>query len=145
MLADALSISTGALYAVPIGLALYERSLHPLVGLVGLLGTLGVGEGLKHYVVGEASVRPRGARDCNALCTNGPCAGQPGMPSTHTAFATFFAVFYGTQVPWMVQVLLVIYVVLVAASRLVKRCHTPAQIAAGALLGGMMALGARRL
>jgi membrane-associated phospholipid phosphatase len=139
LIADALSISTGALYTVPLGLAIYQQSLEPLLGLAGLLGTLGIGEGLKHYVIGDASVRPRGARDCNAWATNGPCEGQPGMPSTHTAFATFFAVFYGTQLQWFGQMLLVFYVMLVAASRLAKRCHTLLQVVAGGCLGIVMA------
>ena len=139
-MADALSLSTGGLYAVPLGLAIYQHRLEPLMGLLGLLITLGVGEGLKHGIIGRHSVRPQGARGCDAWCRAGPSAGQPGMPSTHTAFAAFFAAFYGPMVPWWGQMMFALYVIAVAWSRLTKRCHTMGQVVAGALLGVVVAL-----
>jgi len=134
-LANLFSISTGALYAAPILLAIQDQSWKPLIGAAGLLSTLGMGEGIKHLVIGNASVRPHGARDCDAWAKNGNCEGQPGMPSTHAAFATFFAVFYFSQVGIIGRIALILYVILVIWSRLYKRCHTIGQVLVGTAFG----------
>ena len=127
------------MYAVPV--IMYFITLDPfqLLGFLGLVATLGIGEFIKHYIIGTASPRPKGATDCNLWCTDGNQEGRPGMPSGHSSQVAFFASFYYSQTknPW-IRGGLIVYALLVMYSRYAKHCHTIPQIATGALLGFLM-------
>jgi membrane-associated phospholipid phosphatase len=135
-LLNAISFSVIFLYLVPIVLFLYTQNLQHLLGFVGLIGTTGLSEFLKHYVIKGASPRPQGATDCNLMCNDGNQEGQPGMPSSHSAEVVFFTSYYWGQVTHpLLRALLLLYALAVMASRYLKRCHTLSQIGIGALLG----------
>jgi len=134
---DAVSSSIVVLYALP--LILYFITFQPqqLMILLGMILTLGIGESIKHFLIGTKSPRPEGASDCNLFCTDGPQGGRPGMPSTHTAVTIFAAAAYFSQLSSypLAQAGIVGYAVLMLYSRYAKQCHTLPQIAMGALLG----------
>lgn len=136
MIWDWISISAGGMYAVPV--IMYFITLDPfqLLGFLGLVATLGIGEFIKHYIIKTASPRPKGATDCNLWCTDGNQEGRPGMPSGHSSQVAFFTSFYYSQTnhPW-IRGGLIIYALLVMYSRYAKHCHTIPQIATGSLLG----------
>ena len=133
---NAISMSVGILYIIPIILYfLTKQSIH-IKGWVGLLGTLGLSEMLKSDFIKESNPRPRGARDCNLFCNNGDQSGRPGMPSGHSSTVAYFTSFYYQQTsnPW-IKCGLIAYAGLVMLSRYLKRCHSLQQIAAGTVLG----------
>ena len=134
---NALSMSIGLLYVVPVIGFLTTWDLFHIRVAVALVSTLFFGEAIKHFVIGKASPRPPGARDCNLWCNDGARGGEPGMPSTHTSNVVLFSVLYGsyTENPW-IRAGLVMYAVLMMMSRYQKQCHTLSQILAGAALGG---------
>jgi membrane-associated phospholipid phosphatase len=138
-LQDLISMSVGILYVIPFILYwLTGQTIH-LKGWLGLMGTLGLSHMLKVDIVKEASLRPKGACDCDLLCIDGNQEGKPGMPSGHSSAATFFSAFYYQQTtnPW-IKGALVLYSILVMTSRYLKRCHNFSQIAAGGLIGLLM-------
>jgi len=139
MIWDWISISAGGMYAVPVLLYFMTYDPQQLLGFLGLVATLGIGEFIKHYIIGTASPRPKGATDCNLWCTDGNQEGRPGMPSGHSSQVAFFASFYYSQTknPW-IRVILVGYALIVMYARYAKHCHTIPQIATGALLGFLM-------
>ena len=124
------------MYAVPVILYFITLDSFQLLGLAGLVATLGIGECIKHYIIKTASPRPKGATDCNVWCNDGNQEGRPGMPSGHSSQVVFFASFYYSQTknPW-IRGSLVLYALLIMYSRYAKQCHTIPQIATGALLG----------
>jgi membrane-associated phospholipid phosphatase len=115
---------------------LISGNVWELLGLFGLLGSLGISEFIKHYIVKGASPRPKGASDCNLWCNDGIREGQPGMPSSHSAQVVFFSLFYYQRVSNpILKVLLIAYALTVMYSRYAKHCHTIPQIMIGALIG----------
>lgn len=140
MLFDIISASIGIVYIIPLLCYAFSYNMHHLFIWIGLLFTAWFSEFLKYSVIGnsyEFSKRPRGAMNCNAFCTDNSCEGEPGMPSSHAAIATFFALAYMKDYP----ILLGTYALLIALSRYVKRCHTVLQIGAGTVLGSILYLG----
>ena len=135
-LLDIISISIGALYIIPIILYDITNNSRHLLALCGLLAITCISEFIKYNVIGELSIRPKGAKDCNLLCTDGKCEGKPGMPSTHSAIVSFFVGFYINQTENVcIQLILLFYAYLVMLSRHLKRCHTIYQIGTGSALG----------
>ena len=136
---DLLSISLSVVYIIPI--LCYGYTLDPLhLSIwIGILRTTCISEFIKYAVVGNRSVRPIGARDCNLFCTNGPCDHEPGMPSSHSAIVVYFScsyIAYASYVQYpLITIGLLAYALLVMLSRYLKRCHTIYQIGAGAILG----------
>lgn len=134
--ADLVSMSVVLFYIIPVILFIYTRNIIHIKALVGVAGTTIVSETLKHYFIKTASPRPRGASDCNLLCNDGDRAGQPGMPSSHSAEAAFFSSYYFQYTDNLfVKIILIIHAVSIMASRYLKRCHTINQIVVGAVLG----------
>lgn len=132
----AISMSSCGLYAIPIILYLISGNVWELLGLIGLLGSLGISEFIKHYIIKKDSLRPKGASDCNLWCNDGIREGQPGMPSSHSAQVAFFSAFYYQKVSNpIVKALLIIYALAVMYSRYAKHCHTIPQIMIGAIIG----------
>ena len=138
---DIISLSTCLLYAVSFVLYLTTGLLYHLKGSIGLVVTVGLSEFVKKFIIKDISPRPKGALDCNLLCNDGNQSGRPGMPSSHTAAVSFFTVYYlNYSDNILINIFLVIYAAVVAASRYLKRCHTIYQIVGGALFGGISAL-----
>lgn len=139
-------MSVGLLYIIPIILFFNTRNYIHLKGFLGLIGTTFLSEFIKYRIIGTTSPRPKGARDCNLLCNDGRQEGKPGMPSSHSAEAVFFAAFYFKQTKNpIIQGGLVLYPVLVMISRYLKHCHTFNQVIAGAVLGLSSAWMVRQL
>ena len=141
-LQDLLSISLSVVYIIPILCYGYTFDPQHLSIWIGILRTTCISEFIKYAVVGNRSVRPIGARDCNLFCTNGPCEHEPGMPSSHSAIVVYFAcsyIAYASYVSYvqypLITIGLLVYALLVMLSRYLKRCHTIYQIGAGAILG----------
>ena len=138
-LQDLLSISIGIVYIIPILCYGYTFDPHHLSIWIGIVRTTWISEFIKYAIVGNRSLRPIGARDCNAFCTNGACEHEPGMPSSHSAIVVYFACSYIAYLMYaqypLITIGLLVYALLVMLSRYLKRCHTIYQIGAGAILG----------
>ena len=136
---DGISLSTLLLYVIPVIFYLqYSTWIHLKGTIIMILLTI-VSESLKNTIL-KHDLRPFGARDCNGLCNDGDQSGKPGMPSTHTAIASFFAYYYSKHTTNIyIQTGLITYAGLVALSRYMKKCHSIPQIIVGALLGGWVA------
>ena len=142
LLWNILSMSEAVLFAVPAALFFLTGAPRELGRLAALVGTMLAGEFVKHRLVDDdglpLSPRPASATDCNIFCNNGSQAGKPGMPSTHMAVAAAFATIYwpySARVSIPLAASLIAYVVLMAAARYFKGCHTPAQILVGTVYG----------
>lgn len=131
---DMISLSLCGAYVVPLILYWMNPSWIHVKIFIGIFLTGFINEFLKHVVFDDP--RPATATNCNLCVNDGPQGGKPGMPSGHSATATFFAACYFTQTqnPW-IRAGLVGYAILVMISRYQKRCHTLPQITAGSLLG----------
>jgi membrane-associated phospholipid phosphatase len=135
---DALSTSTILLIVGPI--IIYIFSHKPMYLMLGL-GTLVAGlsaEFIKRFVTTGIPEfkRPKGARACDALCRGGSAEHESGMPSAHaasTAFAATYIVITCNN-PYISSISL-LYWLAVCYSRYKKRCHTPAQLLVGTVLG----------
>lgn len=88
-------------------------------------------------------IRPKGARDCGIFNNGGDkYEGRIGMPSGHVLMTTYvFTCMYllSSQKP-EVGLLLIVGVMLMAASRVLRICHNIPQVIVGALLGFALAL-----
>ena len=126
-------------YIIPGIMYIYTHNPREIIAIVGVFGLNMISESIKHLIIGTSSPRPKGAYDCNLLCTDGLQEGRPGMPSGHSSQVVFFASFYYSQTknPW-IRSGLIIYALLVMYARYAKHCHTIPQIATGALLGFLM-------
>jgi membrane-associated phospholipid phosphatase len=96
---------------------------------------------IKRYSVNlkyEFLKRPSDAKNCDLFSRNGFVGGKPGFPSGHvTSTVSFFASFYILYPEYRQQTVIIgiVYTVLMAISRINKRCHTITQTVAGAVLG----------
>lgn len=135
-LEDIISMSVGILVIIPLFLYAYTGNSVHIKALFGLLGTMGLSEGLKYNLIGNRSLRPKGARNCNLFCNDGKQEGRPGMPSSHSAEVVFFTSFYSQYTENnYIRGGLILYAVFVMLSRYTKRCHSLSQITAGTIIG----------
>ena len=143
---DILSVSVILLYAVPWIRYAITQNLQELLPFWGMIGTVSLNEGLKHFIIGTASPRPAGATNCNLLANDGPQGGRPGMPSGHSAQVSFFTGYYLQTLPYSIwtRALLISYAILVMASRWTKCCHSLPQILSGSALGFILSVIAVR-
>lgn len=118
-----------------------------LVGALGAALTNAAIEVIKKALPDSPAFRrPAGAIDCGALCGGGRADGAPGFPSGHAALAAFFFAYMYLLSPTPTLLALgVAGVAAVCAARVAKRCHTPAQVCAGAAFGAVAAACAARL
>lgn len=141
-LQDLLSTSLSVVYIIPILCYGYTLNSQHLLIWIGIILTTCISEFIKYAIVGDLSLRPIGARDCNMFCTNGACENEPGMPSSHSATVVYFACSYIAYLTYaqypLITMGLVVYAFLVMLSRYIKRCHTIYQIGAGAILGVLL-------
>ena len=129
-------MSVGLVYIIPLILYIFTGNWIHGKAFLGAAGTTIISETIKYFFIGDSSPRPTGAKNCNMLCNDGSQAGQPGMPSSHSAEAAFFSGYYYQQTtnPF-IRSALILYAAAIMASRYIKRCHTINQIGVGALLG----------
>jgi membrane-associated phospholipid phosphatase len=133
---DIISFSTGFLYIISFVLYTITGAEYHIKGAIGLGLTVGLSEFIKKFIIKDISPRPQGAKDCNLLCNDGNQAGKPGMPSSHSAAVAFFTVYYFNYSDnIIIKSFLVLYTILVAVSRYLKRCHTIYQIGSGLTFG----------
>jgi hypothetical protein len=88
--------------------------------------------------------RPQGANNCDICSKNGDQSGKPGFPSGHlTSTVSFFTSVYLLFPEFQKGSLLVgiIYTLLMAWSRINKKCHTLLQTVAGSVLGFGVSVG----
>lgn len=142
-------MSEAALFAVPAVLFFMTGAPREIGRLVALIATMALGEFAKHRLLNDEglplSPRPPAAADCNIFCNNGSQAGKPGMPSTHMAVAAAFSTMYWPNGSGLLAGALITYVVLMAAARYFKSCHTPEQILVGVVYGIGMGLLANKI
>lgn len=127
---DYISLSELILLLSPIYFWFTTYNTMHLVALVGIIVTMAITEGIKHFILPTWS-RPTGAKGCDLLCLSPNDEGKPGMPSGHMSSLGFYGGFYQITNP-----LFYVYGLLVAMSRWAKRCHSVDQIIAGAVMGG---------
>jgi hypothetical protein len=102
---------------------------------------------IKYYSIGldyEFLKRPNGANNCDLCSKNGNQSGKPGFPSGHvTTVVSFFTSVYLLFPEYRMGSLLVgiIYTLLMAWSRISKKCHTLLQTVAGCILGFGVSVG----
>ncbi len=131
-----ISSSIGLVFIIPFILYYKTGNIIHFIAFLGVSSTAIISESIKHFLIKNRSPRPKGARDCDLLCSDGNQAGKPGMPSSHSAEVAFFSFFYYQQTynP-IIRTILVIYTILMMISRYIKKCHTINQVIAGAILG----------
>lgn len=82
--------------------------------------------------------RPKGAKNCDIFSRNGLVEGKPGFPSGHVTSTVSLFVGIALLFPeYRIHAITsgIIYSVLMAISRINKKCHTRTQTIAGAGLG----------
>jgi membrane-associated phospholipid phosphatase len=92
--------------------------------------------------------RPQGANNCDICSKNGDQSGKPGFPSGHlTSTVSFFTSIYLLFPEYRMGSLIVgsIYTLLMAWSRIHKKCHTLLQTIAGTVLGISVSVGIESL
>jgi membrane-associated phospholipid phosphatase len=135
---DALSASINLFIVAPI--VIYIFSHKPMYLILGI-GSLAAGlsaEFIKRFITADqlAFRRPKGARACDALCAGGPAEHESGMPSAHASSTAFAATYiFFTCENSYIKTVAAAYWLAVCYSRYKKRCHTPAQLIAGSILG----------
>jgi membrane-associated phospholipid phosphatase len=129
---DVISISLVPLMLSPLYFWFMTNNTKHLIGFAGLVVTSISVESLKKYVF-TSQHRPRGAKGCDLFCIHNSDENKPGMPSGHAATVAFYGTFYNITNP-----LYIIYVILMATSRYMKKCHSIPQIIAGLLFGAGM-------
>jgi membrane-associated phospholipid phosphatase len=84
--------------------------------------------------------RPKGACNCNIMNNGGSYEGRAGMPSGHVMTSAFIIYMIVHKTPTHEMKLAGgLCVLLIAVSRIQKKCHTPLQVIVGALLGAFAA------
>lgn len=87
--------------------------------------------------------RPAGAKNCDALGQDGDQEGQPGFPSGHVATTAAFwtGAWILAPAPYKIWITVVGIgsVGAMAWARIQKHCHTGIQVAAGAVIGSLLA------
>ncbi len=139
---NALSISTNLLIVGPVIIYIFTNKLFYLILGIGTLVAGLSAEFIKRFItVGHPQFRrPHGAMACDALCAGGSAEHESGMPSAHaasTAFAATYILLTCQNQP--IQVVAIAYWLAVCYARYKKRCHTPAQLAVGSVLGAFLA------
>lgn len=139
---DSISTSTSLLIVAPIVIYIFsQKPMYLILGIGTLIASLSA-EFIKKYITTGYSEfkRPRGAYACDALCAGGSAEHESGMPSAHassTAFAATY-IFLTCKKPY-VSLIAAAYWLAVCYARYKKRCHTPAQLVAGSVLGALLA------
>lgn len=129
---DLISLTIIPLILSPLYYYYISGEFQHIVGFVGIIFTSFSVDLLKQFVF-PLQHRPSGAKGCDLFCIHETDENRPGMPSGHAATVAFYGTFYNIKSP-----LYLIYVLLMAASRYMKNCHSFPQIVAGLLFGAGM-------
>ena len=109
--------------------------------------TLFIHDIIKRQSIGsnlEFLKRPEGANNCDICSKNGDQSGKPGFPSGHVgSVVSFFTSVYLLFPEYRIGSLWVciLYTILMAWSRINKKCHTLLQTVAGTVLGFGVSVG----
>lgn len=136
-----------------ISLSLYALMFTPLFGLVYswniiyLYQLLGIGicsafiKLTRLMPKNKITLRPPGAFNCNIYNRGGDCSKRVGMPSGHVLLTTFILLSFGyiqtNQILYFntYLVLCLVWISLMALSRVKRNCHTILQVLVGGILG----------
>ena len=148
LLWDMISISIIVFHVYPfLRFVETQKALYAWFGLGIILMDLSI-KGIKSLLIfpHELFKRPKGATGCDALCMKGGSHGQPGFPSGHVAGSAFF---FTTM--WLmsseatsrtiITIVGMVVTIIVAISRVAKKCHNSFQVIVGALYGFAFAIG----
>jgi undecaprenyl-diphosphatase len=123
-------------YSVMLALLLaYEREAAAAVlhmALVGMVCTL------TYKAVKRSTLRPRPYEVLSMVARGAPPLDAFSFPSGHTLHAVAFTLIATAYFPWLAA-LLVPFMLLVAASRVILGLHYPSDVLAGALIGAAIA------
>jgi membrane-associated phospholipid phosphatase len=148
IVANAVSMTSAAGVAVPLGMWLWTKQMGYAWLAVAVVVTAFVVEWIKRVVVaagaGSWSRRPAGATDCDNFCVGGPVGGAPGFPSGHMTTATLLVtgLWFLSQSP-VVLWIGIPWIGAMAWARWVKRCHNLVQIVGGIVTGFAVAVGSK--
>lgn len=151
-LTDLVSVCVIALFAYPVLRYAETANSEHLAMLAGMLSAEVVTKVVKRMTAESPMAwlkRPHGATGCDILCAGADVSGAPGFPSGHVTAVSFFFTYLicnHTRTPTLLLLLLGCGGILaVAASRVIKRCHTPLQVTAGAMWGFVAAVVTRHV
>ena len=91
----------------------------------------------------QVCMRPQNALNCNTMCNDGACGGQPGMPSGHMTITLFFLTFFyliNNHLNRDYVVFATAVTAVMAVARIRKGCHNIVQVATGMLFGIALAV-----
>ena len=154
-LADWVSLAPAAGYLVLLALLIVTRDPYYIVIAVGMTTValaVKLTKAATRPFLGEAAwlARPAGARgcgalngeDCDAVGSDGACAGMPSGHQAITAFFVFSLIFYHrlTVVSAPLWIALLALNFAVGVSRVYKECHTIPQVVVGSVVGILVAV-----
>ena len=145
--ANAVSLTFTLGVLLPAVFFLGSQDFYYIALLVGVIGANVLVMGVKPLVAALSSeadwtLRPAGARNCDALCDGGASGGRPGFPSGHVTTATMCVagLWLRGRDPWALW-LGVPWIAAMGWARWAKQCHNWPQITGGVVFGGACALG----
>lgn len=132
-----LNIVVGAPYVLFLATYDYRWLYVGLYGIIPLQIHSIIKEISKNYNY-EFLKRPKGAKNCDMFSRNGNQEGKPGFPSGHVTTSVTFFTAIAILFPEYKDISIIIgiiYSLLMARSRINKKCHTVLQTIAGGVLG----------
>jgi len=137
---DIISISLIGAFILPFVLFFITRNIFFFtIGIITIIADLST-KIIKRFT-SKLSPRPKGACACDILCLGGDVTGKPGFPSGHATVSTFVAItlswYYQEYNVWPIGLA---YVLLTAAARICKKCHSVIQVIAGIFYGTILAM-----
>ena len=128
---------------------LYEFKLLPYLFsvryIIGFTTIIAISEVIKIivYPYTKLAKRPIGANNSNFLANNGNVEGKPGLPSTHSAIASYFFIYnflilYNTNLIKNTTIFHILNISILLGTgwaRYYKKCHSMIQIITGVVFG----------
>ena len=128
---------------------LYHLQLLPYIFsvryIIGFTTIIAISEVIKIivYPYTKLAKRPIGANNSNFLSNNGNVEGKPGLPSTHSAIASYFFIYnflilYNTNLIKNTTIFHILNISILLGTgwaRYYKKCHSMIQIITGVVFG----------
>jgi len=144
-ISDIISVSFLGVFVLPILMYIVTNNLQYLALFISLIVFGGAIEIVKIILGKEGKfARPVEACKCDILCLSENDSGKPGYPSGHVGMTTFFVVSMSVLLfanyhkelwgLWMLAIGM-IWIYMVAKSRIYKKCHTEEQVIVGFFAG----------